>query len=370
MLKDYLHKIKLCAACPKMCRFACPVAEVEKKERVTPWGKSLTALLLIEGRLSYDDPDVVDTFYSCCMCKKCKSYCLVDDVDIPAMVQTAREEIVAAKKEPEEIKQFLGQFKKFNNPFGKELKLPPHPSLSPEGRGLGRGGLKEGSSKADVLYFVGCSTLLDKDILNSTINLLDKAGQGYSIFSDCCGFPLWASGYTEDARGLMGKAKEAVLSSGAKKIITSCPACTYMLKSVYPVLGFSISAEVLHITQFIETLMRDGRLHLNKKSDIDTVYHDPCFLGRYLNIYDAPRSILGHIITLREPIKTREYNNCCGAGLYHFRSKTAKKITEIAVENIKQTKAKQMITACPTCKRIFTEALKDKVIVKDIITVL
>ena len=353
-----------------MCRFACPVAEVEKKERVTPWGKSLTALLLIEGRLSYDDPDVVDTFYSCCMCKKCKSYCLVDDVDIPAMVQTAREEIVAAKKEPEEIKQFLGQFKKFNNPFGKELKLPPHPSLSPEGRGLGRGGLKEGSSKADVLYFVGCSTLLDKDILNSTINLLDKAGQGYSIFSDCCGFPLWASGYTEDARGLMGKAKEAVLSSGAKKIITSCPACAYTLKSIYPSLGFVLSADVFHIAQFIEALMKDGRLHLNKKSDIDTVYHDPCFLGRYLNIYDAPRSILGHIITLREPIKTREYNNCCGAGLYHFRSKTAKKITEIAVENIKQTKAKQMITACPTCKRIFTEALKDKVIVKDIITVL
>ena len=89
-----------------MCRFACPVAEVEKKERVTPWGKSLTALLLIEGRLSYDDPDVVDTFYSCCMCKKCKSYCLVDDVDIPAMVQTAREEIVAAKRSQKRLSSF------------------------------------------------------------------------------------------------------------------------------------------------------------------------------------------------------------------------------------------------------------------------
>ena len=81
-----------------MCRFACPVAEVEKKERITPWGKSLTALLVLEGKLSYDDPDVVDTFYSCCMCKRCKSYCLVDDVDIPAMIQAGREEIVSAKK--------------------------------------------------------------------------------------------------------------------------------------------------------------------------------------------------------------------------------------------------------------------------------
>ncbi len=344
-----------------MCRFACPVAELEKKERVTPWGKSLTALLVLEGNLSYDDPDVVDTFYSCCMCKRCKSYCLVDDVDIPSMVQAAREEIVAAKKELEDIRQLLGQFEKFNNPYGKDLKSP-HPSLSPEGRG----GVKEGSSEADVLYFAGCSTLLDKDIFDSTINLLDKAGQGYSIFSDCCGFPLWASGYTEDARGLMRKAKEAVLSSGAKKIITSCPACAYMLKSIYPSLGFGLSAEVLHITQFIETLMRDGRLHLNKKSDIDTVYHDPCFLGRYLNIYDAPRNILGQTAALKESIKTREYNNCCGAGLYHFRPKTAKKITEIAVEDIKQTKAKQMITACPTCKRIFSEALKDKITVKDL----
>lgn len=353
MLKDYLHKIKLCAACPKMCRFACPVAEVEKKERVTPWGKSLTALLVLEGKLSYDDPDVVDTFYSCCMCKRCKSYCLVDDVDIPAMIQAAREEIVSAKKEPEEIKQSLKQFKKFNNPYGKDIKST-HPSLFQEGRG------------SEILYFAGCSTLLDKDIFDSTINLLNKAGQGYSIFSDCCGFPLWASGYAEDAKGLMIKAKEAVLSSGAKKIITSCPACTYMLKAIYPSLSFGLSAEVLHITQFIEALMKDGKLHLNKKSDIDTVYHDPCFLGRYLNIYDAPRNILGQTTALKESIKTREYNNCCGAGLYHFRSITAKKVTEIAVENIKQTESKQMITACPTCKRIFSEALKDKIPVKDL----
>ena len=353
MLKDYLSKIKLCASCPKMCRFACPVAEVEKKERVTPWGKSLTALLVLEGKLNYDDPDVVDTFYSCCMCKRCKSYCLVDDVDIPSMVQAAREEIAAAKKEPKEIKQFLEQFEKFNNPFNKDLKSP-HPSLSPEGRG------------SDILYFAGCSTLLDKDILNATINLLDKAGQGHSIFSDCCGFPLWAAGYTEEAKGLMGKAKEAILSSGAKKIIISCPACTYMLKLIYPSLGFGLSAEVLHITQFIEVLVKDGRLHLNKKSDIDTVYHDPCFLSRYLNIYDAPRNILRQTAALREPIKTRENNNCCGAGLYQFRSMTAKKVTEIAVENTKQTKAKQMITACPTCKRIFSEALKDKIPVKDL----
>ena len=289
MLKDHLSKIKLCASCPKMCRFACPVAEIEKKERVTPWGKSLTALLVLEGKLNYDDPDVVDTFYSCCMCKRCKSYCLVDDVDIPSMVQAAREEIAAAKKEPKEIKQFLEQFEKFNNPFNKDLKSP-HPSLSPEGRG------------SDILYFAGCSTLLDKDILNATINLLDKAGQGHSIFSDCCGFPLWAAGYTEEAKGLMGKAKEAILSSGAKKIITSCPACTYMLKLIYPSLGFGLSAEVLHITQFIEVLVKDGRLHLNKKSDIDTVYHDPCFLSRYLNIYDAPRNIL------REPLKIPKHN--------------------------------------------------------------
>lgn len=353
MLKDYLHKIKLCAACPKMCRFACPVAEVEKKERVTPWGKSLTALLVLEGKLSYDDPDVVDTFYFCCMCKRCKSYCLVDDVDIPAMVQSAREEIVSAKKEPAEIKQFLGQFEKFNNPYGKDLKSL-HPSLSPEGRG------------SDILYFAGCSTLLDKDILNATINLLDKAGQGHSIFSDCCGFPLWAAGYTEEAKGLMGKAKEAILSSGSKKIITSCPACAYMLKLIYPSFGFDLSAEVLHISQFIDALIKDGRLHLSKKSDIDSVYHDSCFLGRYLNIYDAPRNVLGHITPLREPIKTREHNNCCGAGLYHFRAKTANKVTEIAVENIKQTKAKQMITACPTCKRIFSEALDNKIPVKDL----
>ncbi len=350
-----------------MCRFACPVAEVEKKERVTPWGKSLTALLLIEGRLSYDDPDVVDTFYSCCMCKNCKSYCLVDDVDIPAMIQAGREEIVAAKKEPEEIKQFLGQFKKFNNPFGKELKLPPHPSLSPEGRGLRRGGLKEGSSKAsDVLYFVGCSTLLDKDMLNSTINLLDKAGQGHSILSDCCGFPLWASGYTKDAKDIINKFKEAILSSGVKKIITSCPACTYMLKSVYPSLGFSISAEILHITQFMENLIKDGKLHLNKKSDIDTVYHDPCFLGRYLGIYDPPRNMLASLAQFKESAKNREYSACCGAGLYHLRQQTARQVTEIAIENISQADIGHLATACPTCKRIFREALKNKIAVRDI----
>ena len=353
MLKDYLHKIKLCAACPKMCRFACPVAEVEKKERITPWGKSLTALLVLEGKLSYDDTDVVDTFYSCCMCKRCKSYCLVDDVDIPAMIQAAREEIVAAKKEPEDIRQFLEQFKKFNNPYGKDLKSN-HPLLSTEGRG------------SEILYFAGCSTLLDKDILTATTNILKKTGQKYNTLSDCCGFPLWASGYTEEAKGLADKVKTALSSSGAKKIVTSCPACAYMLKSIYPFLGFGLSAEVLHITQFTEALMKYGRLHLNKKSDIDTVYHDPCFLGRYLNIYDAPRNILRQTAALREPIKTRENNNCCGAGLYHLRPKTAKKVTEIAVENIKQTESKQIITACPTCKRIFSEALKDKIPVKDL----
>ena len=85
------------------------------------------------------------------------------------------------------------------------MRTSPHPSLSLEGRG------------SDILYFVGCSTLLDKDILNSTINLLDKAGEGYSTFSDCCGFPLWASGYAEDAKGLADKVKTALSSSGVKR---------------------------------------------------------------------------------------------------------------------------------------------------------
>lgn len=171
------------------------------------------------------------------------------------------------------------------------------------------------------LYFPGCFAKfkLKSEVENykSILNKLDISFVMLSKEEVCCGMPAYEAGYKKDAKKLAEKNYSFFKKNSIKKIIAGCPSCAVMFKEVYPKLLREWDIEVEHITKTIlEGLKRKG---VNfKGTDFDRekiVYQDPCYLGRYLEVYNEPREIIerlgGKIIEFKE---NREKALCCGGG--------------------------------------------------------
>jgi Fe-S oxidoreductase len=162
-----------------------------------------------------------------------------------------------------------------------------------------------------------------------------------------------------------------------KKIITICPHCFNTLKNEYP--DFGGNYEVYHHVQFLEKLLIEGRLKILKKLDARITYHDSCYLGRYNEIYDAPRDILGSIngVKLLEMKRSRDRGLCCGAGgaRMFMEEKIGKRINIERTEEALSLNPDTIASACPFCMTMLTDGVKakevaDKVQVKDIAEIL
>jgi Fe-S oxidoreductase len=147
-----------------------------------------------------------------------------------------------------------------------------------------------------------------------------------------------------------------------KRILTTCPHCFNTLKNEYPQMGFS--CEVIHHAVFLADQIRSGRLRLNQALAKKITYHDPCYLGRYSGIYDAPRHVLKAIpsLDLKEMKRSREKSFCCGAGggWMWMDEKIGKRINVQRLEDALSTDPEWIATACPFCVTMFDDAIKSK----------
>jgi heterodisulfide reductase subunit D len=169
----------------------------------------------------------------------------------------------------------------------------------------------------NILYFPGCLT---KDVLKKEFEnykeIFNKLGINYITLSEdesCCGLPVLNAGYRKDARKVAKDNYKLFKERKVYKIITSCPSCYHMFKSVYPGLVREWDIEVVHATVAIFDALKKKRM---KKGPTEKVtYHDPCHLGRYEGIYDEPRKVIemlgGEIIEMKY---SREKSYCCGGG--------------------------------------------------------
>ena len=205
-----------------------------------------------------------------------------------------------------------------------------------------------------VLYFQGCMTNLTPVISRSLTSILKKASVNYEIMDKdgglCCGRPMWMAGRLDQARQMVEKNREIIISSGATILLLSCPICYKIFKERYKLEGI----EVLHHTDYIERLINEERISISK-DDLKYVYHDPCELGRGCDVYDAPRNIIKAAGNLVEAEKSGRESICCGGSLGSLtltfdRRRT---LTENALRNLTAADPEVIVTACPLCLSTF-----------------
>ena len=196
-----------------------------------------------------------------------------------------------------------------------------------------------------MLYFRGCTAREKQtNIQKATEFLLNTAGIDYHILDDekCCGSVLLRTGFESEAKEQIKRNAEIFKKD---KILTSCAGCYKTLKEDYEGL------DVIHISQLLEELIRDGKLDFTKK-DLDVTYHDSCHLGRHLNIFDEPREVIEAVANLVEMENIRENSLCCGAGggVKSAYPEIADQMASSRIAQAKDTDCEILITSCPFCK--------------------
>jgi heterodisulfide reductase subunit D len=216
------------------------------------------------------------------------------------------------------------------------------------------------TKKADVLLFVGCQPYFDilfreigysgKDMVSNVVQILNKIGITPAVLPNevCCGHDALWSGNEKAFETLAKKNIDMINNSGAKQIITFCPECTSVLKDEYTKFGMDI--EVQHITEFVSNLIEEGKVKFSSMESIVT-YHDPCRLGRHLEVYEPPRRILSEIpdLELKEMESNRAQSICCGTTLWTNCDYVSEAIRVSRLKEAQDTGAKTVITACPKC---------------------
>lgn len=222
----------------------------------------------------------------------------------------------------------------------------------------------------EVLFWVGCTGSFDdraKKITKAFVRILNRAGVHFAVLGteeSCSGDPAKRAG-NEFLFQMQAVTNIEVLNGyGIKKIVTACPHCFNTLKNEYPDLGGTF--EVIHHTQFINQLLADGRLRLEggKFKGKRITYHDPCYLGRANQIYEAPRDLIRKLdAELSEMKNCKQRGLCCGAGGAQMFKEPEKGDKDINIERTEQaleTQAEIIAAACPFCNTMLTDGVKGK----------
>ncbi|MDF1590513.1 MAG: (Fe-S)-binding protein [Desulfobacterales bacterium] len=231
----------------------------------------------------------------------------------------------------------------------------------------------------EVLYFVGCYLSYDprmKKVAAATADILKKAGIDFGILGDkenCCGESIRKTGSEEVFKTLARENIKTFIENGVKKILVSSPHCYHTFKNEYP--EFMVNFEVVHASQYILDLINTGRLQLAGEYGKKVTYHDPCYLGRHNDMYDAPREVLQKIPGLRliEMPDSRKNSLCCGGGGGRIWMDTPKseRFSDLRLQQANAVGAEVLVTACPYCITNFEESrlnleVEDVLEVKDI----
>jgi len=222
----------------------------------------------------------------------------------------------------------------------------------------------------EVLFWVGCAGSFDdraKKITKAFVKLLNKANIDFAVLGteeSCTGDPAKRAG-NEFLFQMQAVTNIEVLNAyEVKKIVTTCPHCFNTLKNEYPSLGGNY--QVMHHTQFLESLLKDGRLTIEggKFKGKRITFHDPCYLGRANNIYEAPRELIQKLDAELVEMKNCKRNGlCCGAGGAQMFKEPEKGDKDINVERTEQAleaNPKIIATGCPFCNTMLTDGIKAK----------
>jgi Fe-S oxidoreductase len=222
----------------------------------------------------------------------------------------------------------------------------------------------------EILFWVGCAGSFDdraKKITKAIVKILNKCEVNFAVLGteeSCSGDPAKRAGneFTFQMQAMMNI--EVLNAYEIKKIVTACPHCFNTLKNEYPELGGNY--EVIHHTQLIQDLINTGKLVIEggemfKGKKI--TFHDPCYLGRANNVYEAPRSLIEKLdAELVEMKRCKTKGLCCGAGGAQMFKEAEKGNKEVNIERTEDalgTQAEIIATGCPFCNTMMTDGVKN-----------
>lgn len=322
---------------------------------------------LLRGQATSTNPDTAidvvteEVIWDCTTCYACQEAC---PVGIEQMVKIVdmRRNLVEQGKVSSNVAKALESTRSLGNPW----EQPQSSRLDwAEGR---RVNLIQDRGEVEVLYWVGCAGAYDlraQGIARAMLSLLEKAGVDYAILGGkeiCCGDPVRRMGEEGLFQKIACSNIEVLKSYHFKWLLTHCPHCFNTFKNEYPQLGGQL--EVVHHSQFLAELIRDGRIELPEEQELRLTFHDPCYLGRYNDIYSPPRQVLQAISKTRiqEMKLNKKKAMCCGAGggQIWIQAEKGRRIEDMRFEQAQELDVQVVATACPYCTIMLDEAGKMK----------
>jgi len=369
-LADFKNEIRACIRCRcGFCQEECPSFKLFKLESYSSRGRLTLAWAVLNQELQ-PTMTLAENLFKCLMCKYCSLRC---GTDIVLITRAFRAELIERGLVPAKIGEFLENIHKYGNPF-KETR-------EKKGKWLKELGIDYFTPNHEFLYYIGCIGSYDlrgQNMAKALAEILLKA----NISFGCLGADEFCSGGEALMLGESGLFQQLAEENikkfkelGVKKIVTLCPHCYYTIKNEYP--SFGGKFEVLHYTQLLSDILKNGKLKLSKKINAKVTYHDPCFLGRYSGDYESPRQILKSTpgIELVEMERARENSYCCGGGCGNFYTGfingSQNSPSRARVREAHSTGAEILAVSCPHCMimledAVKTEELENKLLVKDI----
>ena len=282
-------------------------------------GKFRVLEAILEGRLELNE-DIAECFYKCTTCGACKEIChnsYDPCINLPnfywldhvMLWEAFREDLVENGYMLAKHKEILDWCQEEYNPYKEKHKDRMNLLNN-----------KIIPNSGEIIFFIGCTgSYRIQSCIKNVIKILENAGVEFGILGEnekCCGSVALRIGKTSLARDLATQNVDAIKNAGAKIVITHCAGCYKTLKNDYVNFFGELPFKILHVTEFFEQLIRNGKLKFENEVNKIVTYHDPCHLGRNSKVYDAPRNILREISGLKfiEMKRNKANAMCCGAG--------------------------------------------------------
>ena len=325
------------------------------------WGKGPDREL-IPGVVSPEE------LWDCTTCGACIEHCPVYIEHVP-MIVSMRQHLVLERGEfPSEITGTFNNLERFGSPYPipqnqrddwtKRLDEP-----------VRRMAELDATEAVEYLFFVGCLGSFDERNQRTTLafcRILQAAGVNFAILGKeetCTGDPAKRIGNEYLAQILAEQTVETLNAYAFKKIVTACPHCFNAIANEFPQIGGEY--EVIHHSQLIDDLITSGRVSLDPDSAMargKVTYHDPCYLGRYNNVYDAPRDAVAAMpgTELVEMPRNRNKSFCCGGGggRMFMEEQRGTRINQARVQEAIDTGAELLCAACPFCMTMFEDGIR------------